>query len=218
MNRVLPAMPATRHCCGEKSVKKRYPEYQRTRSACRANIFARIEQNCDEDQNTRDEKTIRNATVPPVCVTVPGNIAYRSSRLSERPPRASTRSQRAGDPRAAICTTVESWKVDRAVFTRWRCVASGWKVGAALGSHRKCVPWFQLRLAAHASPSGHVAVIARCWRSRKATVPKEVLCGARSPRGAHPTTSGRVWMYLCSERAASHRCNVGSGGRLSMEV
>ena len=28
---------------------------------------------------------------------------------------------------------------------------------------------------------------------------------------AHPTTSGRMWMYLCLERAASHRCN-GSGG------
>ena len=102
--------------------------------------------------------------------------------------------------------------------TRWRCVESGWKVGAALGSHRKCVPWFQLRLAANASPSGHVAVIARCWRSRKATVPKEVLCGARSHREAHPTTSVRMWMYLCLERAASHRCNVGGGGRLSMEA
>ena len=101
---------------------------------------------------------------------------------------------------------------------RWRRVDSGWKVGAALGSHRKCVPWFKLRLAAHASPSAHVTAIARCWRSRKATVPKEVLCGARSPRGAHPTTSGRMWMYLCLERAASHRCNVGGGGRLSMEV
>ena len=144
-------------------------------------------------QNTRDEKTIRNATVPPVCVAVPGNIAYPSSRMTERPPRASTRSQRAGDPRAAICKTVENWKVDRAVFTQWRCVASGWKVGAALGSHRKCVPWFQLRLAAHASPSGHVAVIARCWRSRKATVPKEVLCGARSHRGSPPHD---FWAYV----------------------
>ena len=28
--------------------------------------------------------------------------------------------------------------------------------------------------------------IARCWRSRKATVPKEVLCGARSHRGCPP--------------------------------
>ena len=65
----------------------------------------------------------------------------------------------------ALWTTVESWKWNVLRCTRWRCVVSGWKVGAALGSHRKCVPWFQLRLAAHASPSGHVAAIARCWRS-----------------------------------------------------
>ena len=109
-------------------------------------------------------------TVPPVCVDVPGNIAYPSSRMPERPPRASTRSQRGrpssvGDPRAAICTTVESWKWN-VHSARWRRVDSGWKVGAALGSHRKCVPRFQLRQAAHASHSGHVAVIARCWRSQ----------------------------------------------------
>ena len=36
--------------------------------------------------------------------------------------------------------------------------------------------------------------------------------------GAHPTTSGRMWMYLCLVRAASHRCNVGGGGTLLMEV
>ena len=120
------SMPETRHCCGEKSIKKRYPE------RASFQLFGRTAHICDEDQNTRDEKTIRNATVPPVCVDIPGNIAYPSSRTSERPPRASTRSQRAGDPRAAICTTVESWKVGRAVFTRWRCVASGWNVGAAL--------------------------------------------------------------------------------------
>ena len=65
----------------------------------------------------------------------------------------------------ALCTTVETWKWNVLRCTRWRGVVSGWKVGAALGSHRKCVPWFQLRLAAHASPSGHVAAIARCWRS-----------------------------------------------------
>ena len=58
-----------------------------------------------------------------------------------------------------LCTSVESWKWNVLRCTRWRCVASGWKVGAALKSHRKCVPWFQLRLAAHASRSGHVAVI-----------------------------------------------------------
>ena len=40
---------------------------------------------------------------------------------------------------------------------------------------------------AHPTTSGlDVAAIARCWRSRKATVPKEVLCGARSHRGSPP--------------------------------
>ena len=188
-----PRKDETRHCCGEKSIRKRYPE------RASFQLFGRMAHICDEDQNTRDEKTIRNATVPPVCVDVPGNIAYPSSRLPERPPRTSTRSQRgrpspAGDPRAAICTTVESWKWNVRHCARWRCVVSGWKVGAALGSHRKCVPWFQLRLAAHASPSGHVAVIAKCWRSRKATVPKEVLCGARSHRGGCPPHDFRAYV------------------------
>ena len=39
-----------------------------------------------------------------------------------------------------------------------------------------------------------------------------------TPGEPTPTTSGRMWMYLCLERAASHRCNVGGGGPLSMEV
>ena len=99
--------------------------------------------------------------------------------------------------------------------TRWRRVDSGWKVGAALGSHRKCVPWFQLRLAAHASPSGHVAVIARCWRLPQSHSPEGGTLRCQiTPGEPTPTTSGRMWMYLCLERAASHRCNVGGGGSL----
>ena len=118
-----------------------------------------------------------------------------------------------------LCTSVESWKWNVLRCTRWRCVVNGWKVGAALKSHRKCVPWFQLRLAAHASPSGHVAVIARCWRSRKATVPKEVVSGARSHRGCPPHD---FWAYVgvpvsgtCSTMRVQG--NVGGGGRLQVE-
>ena len=65
-----------------------------------------------------------------------------------------------------------------------------------------------------------VSAIARCWRSRKATVPEEVLCGARSHRGgAHPTTSGldvaaiaRCWRSRkASPEGGTLRCQITPG-------
>ena len=100
-----------------------------------------------------------------------------------------------------------SWKVERSAS----CVVAlrgRWKVGAALGSHRKYVPRSQLRQAAHRA---HREVVARCRRSHRPTFPR-VVSGAGSHEVCPPSAFWVECGCICEWRRAA-RVVRASGAR-----